>query len=396
MTPKDDFRRLNAQEQRAMLSEYKIVHGAARNALTATDRCRVWDCYCDTGLVNARDLAAILAGDKAPDNKQQQQRPEPKKEEKPAPMEKTPEQMAMAVEALRQIFGGGAQVDPERVKEIAKEVVTEAIQAAKLPREIVVKTPDKPPVRVGRQHYLFEEILQLSQVRKHDGHRHNLMLVGPAGSGKSTLAKNVAKALGLPYYFIALGPQTTMSSLAGYTDAGGNYVSTILRRAYETGGVLLLDEMDAANGAVLTWLNGLLDNGHGSYPDGMVDRHGDLFVIAAANTYGRGADRIYCGRQQLDGATLERFLVLDFDYDEDLERDLAGNDTWTAFVQGCRAKAAELRERIIISPRASIYGAQLLAAGVTWERAESLVLWKGISEDIKNKVRASDLVAKAA
>ena len=48
-------------------------------------------------------------------------------------------------------------------------------------------------------------------------------------------------------------------------------------------------------------------------------------ILAAANTWGRGGDQQYVGRNQLDAATLDRFVLstLHVDYDTDLERDIA-------------------------------------------------------------------------
>jgi hypothetical protein len=46
-------------------------------------------------------------------------------------------------------------------------------------------------------------------------------------------------------------------------------------------------------------------------------------VCAAANTYGTGADALYVGRNQLDAATLDRFYVVEMDYDRKLEAKLA-------------------------------------------------------------------------
>ena len=49
--------------------------------------------------------------------------------------------------------------------------------------------------------------------------------------------EGVAKALGLAFYFISVGLQTSKSDLVGYMSATGAYVTTHLRQAYEFGGV---------------------------------------------------------------------------------------------------------------------------------------------------------------
>jgi cobaltochelatase CobS len=86
-------------------------------------------------------------------------------------------------------------------------------------------------------------------------------------------------------------------------------------------------------------------------------------AIAAGNTFGRGASREYVGRQQLDAATLDRFTVFEVDYDEALELAIAGNDDWTRYVQKVRKAVEREKVRAIVSPRASISGAKLLAVG---------------------------------
>ena len=44
--------------------------------------------------------------------------------------------------------------------------------------------------------------------------------------------------------------------------------------------------------------------------------------------------------------------------------------------------------RVVISPRASIYGAKLLASGMDMKLVEELVVWKGVAEDIRCKLQA--------
>ena len=248
---------------------------------------------------------------------------------------------------------------------------------------IEVKQPDNLPNKVvGVCHYLTEQIAQVCNVGVHQ------MLVGPAGGGKTTCCEKVAEILNLKFYPMSVGPQTTKSDLLGFIDAAGNYHTTPLREAFENGGLLLLDEVDAANAGVLTIINALLANGYCSFPDGVIQRNENFRCICACNTYGRGADRQYVGRNQLDAATLDRFAVVDFDYDDNLERMIAGNDAWVDKVQQYRKRAFDLKMRVVISPRASIFGAKLLASGMKEKMVEELVVWKGVSAEIRSKITA--------
>lgn len=312
------------------------------------------------------------------------------------PATTTPATAEAAISALKTLLGGA--VDEEQVKAIAagvlddarEELIAEAVREStenNVKRLVVVKPETKQEIDLGLCHCKTEEIYKMVSCGI------NVMLVGAAGSGKTTAGEKVAKMLGVDFYPMSMGQQTTMSQLLGYMDAAGNYHTTPIREAFEKGGLLLLDEMDSANAGVLTILNALLANGYCSFPDKVVKRHSDFYCICAANTYGRGKDREYVGRNQLDAATLDRFAVLDFDYDENLERALARReyenaDAWVDKVQNYRKRAYELRERIVISPRASINGCKLLAAGLSEDAVENAVIWKGVSGCIVNKIKA--------
>jgi MoxR-like ATPase len=214
-------------------------------------------------------------------------------------------------------------------------------------------------------------------------------LVGPAGSGKTTAAEKCAERLNLPFYCQSVGAQTTQSQLLGFTNATGQYVPTHFRQAYETGGVFLLDEIDAGNANVLTALNAALANGVCSFPDRMVKRHENFRCVAAANTFGTGADRQYVGRNQLDAASIDRFAFLEWPYDEALEAQLANNEEWTKYVQSVRRSVAALKIRHVVSPRASIQGAKLLASGMSRSEVEEVIIWKGLDQPTRAKVLAN-------
>lgn len=212
-------------------------------------------------------------------------------------------------------------------------------------------------------------------------------LIGPAGSGKSTLALQVAKALELKFFL-----QNSVSGehqLTGYQDAHGRYLRTTFREAFEHGGVYMLDEMDTSDATALKWLNTALANGYAVFPDQLepIYRHTDFRVIGAANTFGTGADRIYVGANQLDASTLDRFVFIDFQYDEQLELLAAGDEDWTKYVQAIRKAAYEERARVVISPRASINGAKLKKLGWDEDKVLNAVIWKGMDAELKKRIQ---------
>ncbi len=243
--------------------------------------------------------------------------------------------------------------------------------------------------------------------------RVNTMLVGPAGSGKTTAAAQVAKALNLPFY--GTGAINTEYKLSGFIDAQGRVISTAFRKAFEHGGVFLFDEIDGSLPGALLAFNSALANDWYDFPDANIKRHDDFRVIAGANTFGTGADRQYVGRNQLDAASLDRYAVLDWGYDEALEAAMIGADApkgtpvprsieplpaervqavafqWVERVRKVRSAVNELKVRHVVSPRATVNGSRLLAAGFTWAEAEDAVIWKGLDADTRGKV-----IAKAA
>jgi cobaltochelatase CobS len=240
--------------------------------------------------------------------------------------------------------------------------------------DVVKELKDEP------RHYLFPEILQTVNA--------NLpaALIGPAGSGKSTVCEQIAVALDLKYYL-----QNSVSGtheLSGYMDAHGKYHGTTFRTAFEKGGLILIDEVDTSDPGALKWLNTALANGHAMFPDHdePVRRHADFRMIIAANTFGNGADRIYVGANQLDASTLDRFVFFDFGYDEKLEEIVSGNFSWTKRVQKLRKAAQKEKARVVISPRASIYGAKLLATGWQQPVVEDRLIWKGMDPELRKRI----------
>lgn len=216
----------------------------------------------------------------------------------------------------------------------------------------------------------------------------NVGLVGPAGGGKTTAARLAAEAHGLRYFEQSVGPQTSQWDLIGFIGPNGEYHPGSLYEPFKSGGLAMLDEVDAGNPGILVVLNSLMANGHYRFPNGEeVTRHPDFRLVAGANTYGRGADRLYVGRNQLDAATLDRFAILEWDYDEAIEATWAGDGSaaWVRYVQQIRKVAFDLQMRFVVSPRASIYGARMLRAGEPVSEVCETVLFKGLARNERAK-----------
>jgi cobaltochelatase CobS len=251
---------------------------------------------------------------------------------------------------------------------------------------VAVQMADGQRVETGRQHKQFEDLLIVLASGL------NAYLVGPAGSGKTTAAEMCAKALKVPFYFT--GAITSEFKLTGFIDAQGRVVCPAFRKAYENGGLFLFDEIDASMAQAVLAFNAAIANGMMDFPDKSVEKHKDFYCVAAANTFGLGADRIYVGRNQLDGATIDRFAFIDWDYDHELEmalsmKEYAQAKAWVEKVQLARKISADLKIRHVFSPRASIQGCKLLHQGVKEDAVRRLVLWKGLDKDSIAKIVAN-------
>ncbi|WP_394772195.1 AAA family ATPase [Mucilaginibacter sp.] len=224
----------------------------------------------------------------------------------------------------------------------------------------------------GAQHNMFEEILTVLSADIH------IYLYGPAGTGKTQCAENAALALGKKFACVSVCAQSTKSDLLGFIDANGNYIRTLFRDTFENGGVFLIDEIDNGNPNILAVLNSALANGYCAFPDGMVKRSDEFTCIAAANTFGTGADRQYVGRNQLDAATLNRFVQIEVGYDEQLEVTLFGDTAKK--IQKIRKEYAGTNA--IISMRNIGNVCKLIGKGVTEVKAIQIAVYNTISKNI--------------
>lgn len=280
------------------------------------------------------------------------------------------------------------KMTPE-IKNFITDEVNKQVQYNK-PRELVVKQPHKHEcINVGIVHKSFNKIIQALAAKR------NVLMVGPAGSFKTSTAHKAAEALGIKYYSLSVGIQTSKTEFMGYMDATGNYVRTLFREAYEKGGVFLIDEIDAGNPGVLTVINGALANGVCAFPDAMVTKHPDFICMAAANTWGKGADRQYVGRNQLDAATLNRFVKLFIDYDEDMESALATNQEWFTIVRRIRATAFSKKLRVLVTPRATFDGCALIEQGINFWDALEMTILNGCSEEEVDTILQGTVISKS-
>lgn len=208
-------------------------------------------------------------------------------------------------------------------------------------------------------------------------------LAGPAGSGKNHTLEQIAKVLGLEFYFTNSVQQEY--KLTGFIDAGGNFHETEFYKAFKNGGLFFLDEMDASIPEVLVLLNAAIANGYFEFPNGKITAHEDFRVVAAGNTVGSGADEQYTGRMVLDQATLDRFAIIEFGYDLGIEMALAkGNSALVSFIEDLRKQAESKGIRATFSYRCISMVVKLEATGMAIEEIIKIAVVKGMDKDTIN------------
>lgn len=272
--------------------------------------------------------------------------PEPTPAPTPAP---TPETPAPAPDMMTAFIG--ELVKRIDLPEIKKNISDAALAFVKeqygpITRRVVVEVGDKKSE--------FREVLheKFDTVIKYVANDLPVYLVGPAGSGKNVLCEQVAKALGLKFWFTNAVSQEYQ--IKGFTDAMGHYQPTQFYHAFTEGGLFMLDELDASIPEVLVMLNAAIANRYFDFPApiGRVEAHADFRVIAAGNTIGMGADFQYVGRNQLDAASLNRMRPTVIGYDPRIELALCRDDMdLLGFCRAFREAAKESSIGVVVSYR---------------------------------------------
>lgn len=235
----------------------------------------------------------------------------------------------------------------EEIMENIKPMIEEfAKSGGAAKREITVKIDDMTTKVDGLTHPKFERVL------KYVANHHNVYLYGPAGSGKNVICEQVAKALGVPFYY--QNTIITKFDVTGYKNAAGEFEETEFYKAWTQGGVFMLDEADNACAEALVTLNAALANGYYSFPGiGRVECSPNFYCVAAGNTNGQGATDEYCGRYKMDESSRDRFAFVDIDYNPEIEEGICnGHKDVLDFVRELRGICKEQRISLICGYRA--------------------------------------------
>jgi cobaltochelatase CobS len=285
------------------------------------------------------------------------------------------------------LFGtmAASAVDESKVRAIVDEVIGQRV-----PRAVEIRVNGEPKAQLNeRTHPAFDKVVKLAASGV------NVMLVGPAGCGKTHLSHQVAKALGKTFGSISGSAGVSEAQLTGRllpTGEGGRfeYTESPFIREYMNGGVFLFDEVDAFDPNCLLTVNQATANGgfevESRAAAGLstfVERHPESILIASANTYGTGSGSLYVGRSQLDAATLDRWYVVQMDYDREWEATIAPAHV-CAFVWKLRDAIQAHKMRRVASTRMIQKAAKAVEAGIKWNEVQADLL-SGWTAEEKSK-----------
>lgn len=240
----------------------------------------------------------------------------------------------------------------KQLQQHAKRAIAEASENY---RPIAITGLGKPRKVKGVLPVEFERMVQLAS------QRIPIMLVGPAGCGKTYLAEKLAEALDMEFSDQSCSEGMSESVFNGLllpinSNGAFKHVASPFMDRYENGGVMLLDEIDAGDPNLFTYINKAIANQSYTVAQRwlkpVVRKSVEFVLVAAANTFGHGADAMYVGRNQLDAATLDRFKVglITMDYSREVEKSLAP-DELCDWAWAIRDKIKQHKLRRIMSTR---------------------------------------------
>lgn len=183
----------------------------------------------------------------------------------------------------------------------------------------------KPRIPERDQHYSFPGFatkVMISAIRR----RRNVAAVGDPGCGKTEFFKQFGYAIGLPVHVVPFDGSLTRAEIIGSfrqvatpTGSATPFIDGLLPTFIQQPCIIVLDEFDQADPDMQYVLHKLYEGeGITIMEDGgrFVERHENCYLVAAANTKGRGSENgLTHARHEMSEATRDRFPYwLNFTY----------------------------------------------------------------------------------
>lgn len=217
------------------------------------------------------------------------------------------------------------------------------------------------PSKNGNHPYIERRILNRTDFSILDTiykSRKPLLIVGDTGTGKTHCISHFSFKKGLPILRTNLNGGTTPDELIGHwipdeKEKGGfKWVDGNLTRFVREGGVFVCDEINSGNADILFFLHSLLDDDRQivlSEKDGeLIKAHPDFWFVATMNPD-------YEGTKPLNLALQDRFVILEFDYDNKVEKKLINNEKLLNFAEKIRVLFRKGELSSPLSTRTLIY-----------------------------------------
>ena len=251
-----------------------------------------------------------------------------------------------------------ANLDDELRKSV-KQAVKQGIETLE-PKVIKVEHSDGTEIELDGEimHNRLNDVLDLITCEPAE----NVMLVGPSGSGKTHLVTQLGKVTDRRVGMISCSGSLSEADVLGRAipnlmTGEVEYQQSEFVDFFENGGIWLFDESDAADSNMLLVMNAATSNAtlpvRNRPEQPYAERHPDFICICAANTFGSGADRVYVGRNQMDGAFLDRFRLgtVEMDYDKRVEQLVCPDEALCEYLWGWRQRIEEHKLRRMMTTR---------------------------------------------